>query len=65
MPSRLVESKKKYLLRSYIGNNNGIVGELKSKFWEWKVGQMSEGEILKRYYELTNGRDDMSLCLKD
>ena len=65
MPSKLVESKKKFLLLSYIGNDNGIVGELKSKFWTWKVDRMSEGEILKRYYDLVNRKDDMSLCLKD
>lgn len=65
MPSKLIDSKKKYLLLSYIGDPNGIVGQLKAKYWTWKVEKMSEGEILKRYYDLTNGKDVMSLCLKN
>ena len=65
MPSKLVENKKNYILCSYIGNKSGIIGAIKSRYWTWRVNSMSEGEIIKRYYSLTDKTEVMELWLKD
>ena len=54
MPNKFVDHKRKYLLNTYIGNGTGFIHNIKAWFWSWMVKRMSEGEILKRYYELTD-----------
>ena len=58
MPSKLVENKKRYLYAVYVGSPEGnIVKQMLYKYrrfvWGRKLDKMDEGEILKRYYELT------------
>ena len=43
-----------YLLNAYIGTGTGIIHEIKKRFWSWMVAGMSEGEILDKYYEMTD-----------
>lgn len=52
MPSRLVESKRRYLITAYVGSDSGFIGQLRSRYWTWRINRMSEGEILERYYNL-------------
>lgn len=52
--SRLIEYQKNYLFQCYAGNNEGTIGKLLDKYWKWRLDRMTEGEILDRYYELTN-----------
>ena len=54
MPSKLVRSKANYVLCCYIGNGSGIIGWIKTVFWTWRIKHMTDGEILKRYYELSD-----------
>jgi len=68
MPSKLVADKKRYLFTVYVGRKpedlwGRVIWSLESPFrWLriWKLNRMSEGEILKAYYELTN-RDETLL----
>ena len=52
--SRMIQAKANYVLCCYIGDGSGIIGWLKTKYWTWRIKSMSEGEILKRYYELSD-----------
>lgn len=59
MPNKFVDPKRKYLLNAYIGTGTGIIHEIKKRFWSWMVAGMSEGEILDRYYEMTDKGGDI------
>ena len=62
MPSRLTEDKRRYLYAVYVDDTNVIVKWLLQFGWfrdkwkkhcEKKVQRMTEGEVLKAYYEKT------------
>ena len=52
--SKMIHSKANYVLCCYIGEGSGIVTWIKAKYWTWRILHMSDGEILKRYYELSD-----------
>lgn len=52
--SKMIEQYKEYLYRCYVPDTDGLIGEILDKFWTWKLDRMTEGEILDRYYEITN-----------
>ena len=56
---------KKYVFCSYVGTSKTFFGRIwckvKALYWGWRLDRMREGEIIKRYYELTDRKDDMSL----
>lgn len=54
MSCKVVENNKKYIRSVYIGNTSGIIKMILSKYWDWRISLMNDGEILKRYYELTD-----------
>ena len=54
MPNKFVDHKRKYLLNTYIGTGTGFFHNIKAWICTWFVKRMSEGEILNRYYELTD-----------
>lgn len=56
MPSKLVEDKKRYLYDAYIGHSNTFLGRIWCwiKRWFYGIDKWNEGEILHRYYTLTN-----------
>jgi len=54
MPSKMIQSKANYILCCYIGRTSGIIGWLKTKYWTWRILHMTDGEILKRYYQLSD-----------
>ena len=60
MPSRLVNDKKRYLYAVYVGESDTLFGKLwcKLKKWYYRIDRWDEGEILRRYYELTRRDDD-------
>ena len=60
MPSRLTEDKRRYLYAVYVDDTNVIVrwllqfGWFRDKwerYWKKRVNRMTEGEVLKEYYE--------------
>ena len=55
MPSKIIRNKANYLLHVYVGDGSGIIGWIKTKYWINRIKYMSEGEILKRYYDLESG----------
>lgn len=58
MPSRMIESKKKYVLSVYTGTGKGMLHRIKCRFYEWRISRMTDGEILDKYYELTAKEPD-------
>ena len=66
---RTIINYKKYVFCSYVGTSKTFVGrvwcKVKALFWGWRLNHMSEGEIIRRYYGLTDRKDEMSLCLKN
>ena len=57
MPNKALEDKTKYVIASYVGRSTGLLRDLLFWYWTKAVGNMSEGEILDRYYELTGEKD--------
>lgn len=53
MPNKALSDKSKYVIACYVGRSTGLLRKLLFKYWTRAVGNMSEGEILDRYYELT------------
>lgn len=49
---KMVNNKANYILCRYIGNGSNIITWIKAKYWTWRIRHMSDGEILKRYYQL-------------
>ena len=66
---KMIVNRKKYLFINYVGTSNNFFGRIwvriKSVYWSWRLDRMSEGEIINRYYSLTDRKDETSLCLKD
>lgn len=58
MPSRMIKDKSKYVLSALIGNSTGIVRDIKTRFWTWKVSHMTDGQILDLYYELIDKKEE-------
>ena len=50
---KMIEYKKIYLLNA-LGGSKGLA----RKFWAFRIRLMSEGEILRRYYELTQRKTE-------
>ena len=54
MPDKkMIEYKRVYLL-NVLGGTNKIF----RRWWEFRIALMSEGEVLKRYYELTDKKTE-------
>ena len=51
--SKLIEYMKNYLYDTYVPEEDGLLAEIKDKYWSWKLEHMKEGEIMDRYYQLT------------
>jgi hypothetical protein len=66
---KMIINRKKYVFCSYVGTSKTFFGriwcKIKAVYWNWRLDRMSEGEIINRYYSLTDRKDEMSLCLKD
>lgn len=67
--SKMIAYQKNYLFNSYVGTGKNIFGriwcEIKSRYWNWRLSFMSEGEVIKRYYALTTKTEVMDLCHRD
>ena len=61
MPSVLVSNKKRYIYSAYIGDAKGIIRNIKEWYWSMRLESMSEGEILRRYYELTKRESEAGI----
>jgi hypothetical protein len=57
MPSRMIADKRRYVMSVFMGDSKGILRDIKSKFYEWKVSHMTDGEILDLYYEMTEKKE--------
>lgn len=68
MMNKAILDKAKYVVLAKAGtsrNDGTIIGwfltlihELKARYWLWRVNRMSEGQILKIYYELTRKEEN-------
>lgn len=52
--SKLIDYQKNYLYQCYVGSGDGLIWKLTNLYWTWRLNRMTEGEIMDRYYELTN-----------
>ena len=52
---KLIEYKKIYLLNALGGRSS-----LTRKYWKFRISLMSEGEILRRYYKMTQRKPEDS-----
>ena len=57
MPNKALNDKTKYVIASYVGKSTGILRNMLVWYWTRAVAEMSEGEILDRYYELTGEKN--------
>lgn len=65
--NKAILDKAKYVVLAKAGtsrNDGTVIGwlltvihELKARYWLWRVNRMSEGEIINRYYTLTERRE--------
>ena len=53
MPSPIIESKRKFIVMKGVGTSTGIIRRVLLWWWDARTKLMSEGEILKLYYDLT------------
>lgn len=63
--NKAIKEKAKYVVRAKAGTDRSseysaliawllkLVYQIKANYWLWRVNRMTEGEIMKRYYELT------------
>jgi len=58
MPSRLILDKRRYVFTVCVGKSKGFLRRIKVWYWNWRLDRMSEGEILKMFYEMTGKEDD-------
>lgn len=52
--SKMIRYMKHYLFCSYVGNGTGFIGAIKQRYWDWRLNRMPEGEVIERYYMLTD-----------
>lgn len=50
---KILEDKRRYLFAVYVGNAKGTLRRILEWYWSRELENMSEGEVLKRYYEVT------------
>ena len=50
---KILEDKRRYLFAVYVGKARGNMKKFLEWYWNKKLDAMSEGEILRRYYEET------------
>lgn len=53
MPNRMIESKRKYIVMKGVGTSTGFARKILLWWWDTRTKLMSEGEILKLFYDLT------------
>lgn len=63
--NKAIKEKAKYVVRAKAGTDRSsehsaliawllkLVYQIRASYWLWRVNRMTEGEIMKRYYELT------------
>ena len=52
---KAINAKRRFLIQALSGTSRfEWLLEIKRRFYIWLVNRMSEGEVLRRYYELTN-----------
>lgn len=52
---KAINAKRRFLIQALSGTSQFECWlEIKRRFYIWLVNRMSEGEVLRRYYELTN-----------
>ena len=63
--NKAIKEKAKYMVRAKAGTDRSgehsaliawllkLVYQIRASYWLWRVNRMTEGEIMKRYYELT------------
>ena len=63
--NKAIKDKAKYVVLAKAGTDHSedytaviawllrLIYEIRANYWLWRVNRMSEGEIMKRYYELT------------
>lgn len=68
--NRAIKDKAKYVVLTKAGTDRSenypaviawflrLIFEIKANYWLWRVNRMSEGEIMKRYYELTKREEN-------
>jgi len=57
MPNKALRDKSKYVIACYVGRSTGLLRNMLLWYWTKAVSNMSEGEILDRYYELTGEKN--------
>lgn len=57
MPNKALRDKSKYVIACYVGRSTGLLRNMLFWYWTKAVSNMSEGEILDRYYELTGEKN--------
>ena len=57
MPNKALNDKSKYIIACEVGRSTGMLRNMLFWYWAKTVSRMSEGEILRRYYELTGEKD--------
>jgi hypothetical protein len=45
---------RNYIFDYYVGDREGFIGQFLEWYWDNKLDKMSEGQIMKLYYQLTN-----------
>ena len=51
---KILDDKRKFLL-AYYADADGLLGKILAWYWGRRIANMSEGEVLNKYYELTGG----------
>lgn len=55
---RMLRHERQYLIRRHVGHAKGIFKDAAEKYWTWRIENMSEGEILRLYYQLTGKKNE-------
>lgn len=55
--SKMIRYMKNYIYNSFVTNETGIIGTIKSKIWHAKLDKMSEGDVMDLYYTLSDKKE--------
>lgn len=52
---KILEDKRRYLFAVYVGSAKGTIRNILEWYWKKRIWNMSEGEVMERYYLVTGG----------